>query len=372
MLPFFATPTEQRQREDGTLISVRIIAQAIVLVVGLCGAAHAEPEQPPSPPSAKCRAAAVAAALFPGALVHGSGHYVLGDKRAARRLLFAEAIGLGLLGAGGAVLGLSGTDENVAMLYVPLLISGAAVVAGSFLADLLGVSLTGTARAGAGARPDRPGGALGSVTLGYRHVAHPNLDVDHLVRASADVQAGKLYVSLATEVEARNHLRDYQLELAYQLPWRPMEATMALGFDGARRRLAVDDLASMPMALWSELFWDLGRRLPRLPGAYARARLGLGVEIVDYDAVPGRDDDIVPFVVGSFGLGFRLGRGELELDYDHRKDGFPGGVYLGRLPGFMGSVGISARLPLLRRFALVGAARYGTGATAWVGLQRGF
>jgi hypothetical protein len=136
--------------------------------------------------------------------------------------------------------------------------------------------------------------------------------------------------------------------------------------------LAVDDLASMPVGLWSEMVWDLGRRVPRLPGAYARGRLGLGVEVVDYDEVPGRDDDVVPFVVGSAGLGFRLGRAELELSYDHRKDGFPGGMYLGRLPGFMGSVGVAARLPLLRRFALVGEARYGTGATAWVGLQRGW
>src|SRR6476659_8021063 len=46
------------------------------------------------------RALAVGAAIVPGLLVHGSGHFVAGDTRGGYRLLALEGIGLGTLALG--------------------------------------------------------------------------------------------------------------------------------------------------------------------------------------------------------------------------------------------------------------------------------
>ncbi len=341
----------------------------VVSIVGFSGAAHGQDERPP-PVSTKRQVAAVAASLVPGALIHGSGHYVLGDRRTARRLLILEGVGVGLAGAGGGILGGSGSEEHLAILYVPLLVSGVTLIAGTFLADLFGVTLGPIAEPDGGI-PDRLGaGAVAGIGIGYRYVDHPDLDVGHLVTTRGAVRLHGLSLELGAEVDPAGGYREYRLLVERRLPWRPVGAHLSIGGDGAQRRLPDDRFTSTPVSLWTEMVWPLA--LPRLPGAYARGRLGLGLERVDYDDVASGDDDWLPFMVARAGLGMRLGWVDLELDYDHRKDGFPGGMYLGRMPGFVGSFGMTARVPLVQRFALAGAVRYGIGATGWLELQRGF
>ena len=54
-------------------------------------------------PSAGERALATGAAVVPGVLVHGMGHYVAGETTTGHRLLIAQGVGFGLvLGGGGA------------------------------------------------------------------------------------------------------------------------------------------------------------------------------------------------------------------------------------------------------------------------------
>jgi len=354
---------------------VRTIAVALSLVVGITGTAQAEKEGAASPPSKKRRALALTAAVVPGALVHGSGHYVLGDKQTAWRLLKMEGVGLGLLGAGVGVLGLTGSDEHLAALYVPMMVSGATILAGSFLADLLGVTVAGSSGTGVARPIEHPReGAIAHAAIGYRYVNHPALDVSHLASASAAVRAGRFRIAAAAESETRGRgFRAQQAVVAYRPPWRPLSvAALELGLDGAHRVLSADGVSSYPVAAWAEVVWDLGGCLPRIPGVYARGRLGAGVEMIDYGTVPGRVDEASSFLVAVAGLGFRIDRVDAEFSYDHRQDGLPGGGFFGRLPGMLGSIAATGRLHLTQGWALASEARYGTGLTTWLAIERSF
>jgi hypothetical protein len=253
---------------------------------------------------------------------------------------------------------------------VPLLVGGTTLVIGSFLADLLGVAAEPIARASTGPPDPLAAGGVAAVSMGARWVGHPALDLGFLATTRGGLRLSGLSLAVSTELDLRGRYRGYGVDVAHRLPWRPGGGALSVGVDGAWRRLSVDRVTSTPVALWVEGVWPLG--LARLPGAYARGRLGLGVERCDYHQLPDAADDLIPLVVAGAGLGLRLGPVDLELDYDQRKDGFPGGIYLGRLPGFLGSVGATARLPLVHRLWLTGSARYGTGATAWLALARTF
>ncbi len=360
---------------------VRAIAQTVLLIVGLSGVAHANGAAEPAASTEReealarrPRILAISAALVPGVLMHGSGHYALGDEQTAWRLLKMEGLGIALMGVGGGLLGLTGSDEHPAALYVPLLAGGAALFAGSFLADFLGVSLSGVRSGEAATVPTRlRPGALGRVALGYRFVRHPALDGSHLLRATASVRAGAARLALTAEADSRDRYRAFEAEASYRLPWRPLSAaTVDVGFDMAQRRLPVDGVTSTPVALWLEAAWLLDRYVPSLPGAYARGRLGFGVESVDYLGVAGRSDDLLPFVVAVAGIGLRLGRVDVEASYDQRQDGLPGGGFYGRLPGMLGSIGLAGRLRLSSRWALGSEVRYGTGYTTWIALENSF
>jgi hypothetical protein len=183
-----------------------------------------------------------------------------------------------------------------------------------------------------------------------------------------------LRIAATAEVEARSQgFHSEEIALAYRLPWRPLSASaLDLGADAAHRALPASGVTSIPVALWAEAIWNLERLVPRLVGAYARARLGMGVEMIGYGAVDGRVDGAAPFLVANAGMGLRLGPVDAEISYDHRQDGFPGGGYYGRLPGMLGSLGASGRLHLTRGWALTGEARYGTGLTTWLAIERSY
>src|SRR6185295_16305047 len=93
---------------------------------------------PPSAPSGGRRALSTAAALVPGALVHGSGHFALGESETGGALLAAEGAGLGMVLGGGAVLFLSGASRYLVGPAAVVTILGVGVFGASFGADLYG------------------------------------------------------------------------------------------------------------------------------------------------------------------------------------------------------------------------------------------
>src|SRR5262245_49618692 len=86
--------------------------------------------------SASRRAAAIAAAIFPGVLVRGAGSWIIGEHRTARRLAATGAVGLAGMVAGGAPIAATGSSPYTIWTGVPLLVGGTGLVMSSWLADL--------------------------------------------------------------------------------------------------------------------------------------------------------------------------------------------------------------------------------------------
>jgi hypothetical protein len=209
------------------------------------------------------------------------------------------------------------------------------------------------------------------VGAGYRHVSHPALDVSHVVRADAWARLGRVELAALLEVEADGGYNQAQATVAVWLPWAALGSReWRLGGEFTRHGLPDDDLALAMGVVWLESIWRLGRAIPTWPGGFARVRLAIGGEVVDYPSVDGTFDDVYARLPLELGVGMWIGRSGFELNYMHRKDGFPGGLYSGdTYAGVLGSVGLQGRFYLGARWALAGEDRLGTGYTAWAGTQ---
>src|SRR4051812_45620246 len=111
-----------------------MLSRAVLVTAFLAGTAHAEAlhilPTPKQLPASK-RAVAVAAAIFPGVLVHGLGSYLVGEKRLAKRLFYSELVSGAALAAGGGFIKATGASGYSVEPGVPLAIFGV----GGFLAS---------------------------------------------------------------------------------------------------------------------------------------------------------------------------------------------------------------------------------------------
>src|SRR5204863_8650382 len=95
-----------------------------LVLLGLPGKAGAGDAPDPGPPTLQRGTPATAAALFPGVLVHGTGHFVAGDRRTGYRLLAMEGLGLGLTLTGGATLAFTGASRHLSPPIFALPVAG--------------------------------------------------------------------------------------------------------------------------------------------------------------------------------------------------------------------------------------------------------
>ena len=162
---------------------------AASLVLALVVADLASPASAPVPQRGPLP---VAAAVVPGILLHGSGHYAAGDRPTAWRLVRAETLGVGLLVAGLGTLALTGASDRTVEPAIWTMAAGGGLFATSWLADLYGVIAP-------------PGGVglpllvLPSVeaSFGTRYVGDPTLQGNTFLAPALDVRFGRWRVSPA-------------------------------------------------------------------------------------------------------------------------------------------------------------------------------
>jgi hypothetical protein len=94
---------------------------------------------------------------------------------------------------------------------------------------------------------------------------------------------------------------------------------------------------------------DLQRYLPDVRGAFLQLGAGLAKQWLLFDAPGVNDSDDTSLLLGHFGFGVYVGQrarasgAELELYYDHRHDGFAGGLKMAGLgSGVAGHFGVRA------------------------------
>jgi len=292
------------------------------------------------------RAAAVALSVTTGLLVRGVGSYVVGEKRAAKRLALISGLGLGSALAGGLPIGISGGYPPT-MTLTPLLLFGAGALFTAWWADI-GVA-AGISRVGA-ARTQAPW----SLELAMLYLSDPYRQAG-LMRLGGNVELGRVRLGASGMIDAENELRTGELDVRFRIYGAP--ATGGAVGDGSRLIVRTgfrghDDDGDHVSLLTAELEvsgrLDLHRIERALRGTFIQMSTGIGVERAGFID----DHDNGSILLGSFGWGVYLGkRGELQLFYDHRRDSMVGGLSAGRAAGFVGSLGGSLDWLLDRRFA---------------------
>lgn len=291
---------------------------------------------------------AVGAALVPGLAVHGAGHYVMGEKRTAGRLLAIEGVGLGAVGGGLVLLATTGASRRFVAPVGAITMMGVGLFAISTLADLYGVLAP-------------PGGTGAPLTvtprfgaeLGLRYVYDPIFAYRAFSVQAVEARFGPLRLSQSGWYSLGEHRnRRLRLEGAYR-PYGPRpEGAGERARDGSFVEIetAVTDhdfdsdgfaVTTGEVSLRGRL--DLARIGPTLTGSFAEFGVGTALAANRYDR---HHDEADSLLLGGFAFGVYLGRqpgrwGEAKIYYDHRHDGFAAGLKMRGLgsgvPGHFGA-----------------------------------
>lgn len=364
-----------------TLAPTKRPAQVVLALLATLAASTAQAQHdlptPPTPTQIEDAAGtydgsplAVAAAILPGTLVHGSGHFVLGDRKTAIRLLALEGMGLAGVIGGIGVLGAVGGSEKLAPVYVPLAVGGLTTLAFSQLADLLG-SVRGTEpwpvprHFAPATRASVAWTGLFGVPVTPRHLLE--------VRAEARGTRAALQVSATAAPTGGAWGGGATWSRRLDTPNAdPVSATWLIL--GARHLSLPDDGVRLTTA---EAFvasrWNLRDLAPTLQNAWVLARLGAAIDLFGYVNRDSWVEDGLPLLVVDAGMGARLtNRLTVEIAYRHRKDELPGGFTGSGLAGFLGFVEANGRVGITGPITLVPSVRWGRGVQTCIALESTF
>jgi hypothetical protein len=301
----------------------------------------------------------VAAAIVPGLLVHGSGHFVAGDRQTARRLLATESVGLSMVLGGIAGLSFTGASRKLVAPFILLTGAGVGTMMVTGLSDLYGVLAPET---GWGA-PEPP--VATTVRMGGLFVRNPTMPYRWVAGAAIESWAGGLRVAPAFYSNLDGQTLRADLRVSYRVRGarptddhpspRHLDVSLGLFHHRERRAPAGFDLTVGDLQAGGRL--GLGGWLPSLTGAFAE--WGVGTSIGGYHYGGAGTTDSAQALLFRFGFGLHFGaagaprRGELLLLYDHRHDGFAGGMKMvGLGSGATGHVGAEGHVMFTRRWGI--------------------
>jgi hypothetical protein len=325
-----------------------------------------------APPPAPARGPLpVVAAVVPGVLLHGSGHFVAGDRDTAWRLLAIEGIGFGTMMAGVGGLALTGASRRTVAPLILVNAAGAALFSTSLAADLYGV-LAPAGGTGA-ALPFTP---WVEARAGALYVRNPALPYRWLAGAGVDLRWGGWRLSPLVFAAADARTLRTEVRAAYRLfgP-RPAAAgapapsgsflDVVAGVVHHRERRDPTSLSTTTGELAVEGRLELAALAPSLAGSFFEAGAGVALGGVHY-AGAADTTEFTDLLLARFGYGLHVGRGvaprgEGVLFYDHRHDDFAAGL---KVPGLgsgpIGHVGLAATAYLSPRWGLRGEALAGS------------
>lgn len=317
------------------------------------------------------RALAIGAAIVPGALIHGSGHWVLGQKRTGYRLLAVEGVGIGTALAGVVPIGLTGASRYLVGVGAALSVTGMGLFSMSALADLYGVSV--------------PLEHRGEVQLsapsfeaqfGYRHVYDPVFSYRNFVVHGMDVRHGGWRLSPS----AWNALDDRNARWRVAGAWRffgprpggevtKSASHLELEAGWTRHAFLTEGFHTRTLELTLAGRWDLRELDPMLAGAFWDLSAGLGFHTIDF-GLRGVGNETSELLLMRFGFGAFIGQGnrrggEVTAYYDHRHDDYAAGMKITGLgSGVAGHIGFSGKVYLTRSWGLLADVQ---GGSAWLG-----
>jgi hypothetical protein len=347
---------------------VRAIAALILLSVTFqSAAAHA------AEPVTRDRRVAAGLAIVPGAALHGSGHYALGQKKTALALLITEGVGLALLIGGVSTELASGNSRELAGPALASTVLGSGLVLASFGADLYGTLATD---GGAVDLLPRAPPQLES-EFGYRYVADPHFSYGHFVVESLTLRQGDFRFTPSAWFASNASNVRYRVEAAYRMvglepgELGKLDDHLEIVLGGMHQRYLPERFQRSGLELTLDTRFDFCHIGETLRGSFIDLALGYGVAKVTYDIqgvpVPADTDDLL---LARVGLGVAL-RGpaaagsEARVYYDHRHDDYAAGFLTpGRISGVFGKFGADLRWFFRPRLGLLLDAQVGSAVVA--------
>ncbi len=311
-------------------------------------------------------------ALVPGLAVHGTGHFIGGDARTGRRLVLAQGIGLATAAAGAVPLALTGASDHVSTFSLPLVVAGTGMLVLGWAADVYG-SAGGPRLAGVPA-PVAPGSEIG---LGYLYVRDPHFAYTSFVDLDALVRAGDWHLEAAAALALDDDNQRLRVRAGHRFlgpgPTRRAATGTALDLLAAVtvHRHGTDGFTTVTPEAVAHGRLDLAQMSSSLSGAFVEGDLGLGLDRAAYRHAPA---DAVGILVGRFGFGMYLGHpdathGEVQVFYDHRRDGLVGGLATRRFNGIAGSFGAQGALTVRPGMGVSFQAQAGSAYLLGIGLR---
>ncbi|RYZ09400.1 MAG: hypothetical protein EOO73_03630 [Myxococcales bacterium] len=319
----------------------------LLLHSGVAGAQARRSDDAPPP-----RALPTAAAVVPGVVVHGAGHFALGQSKTAKNLLLMESLGLGLFLGGGLTIVFTGASRYFVGPAAGSTIVGFGLFSTSYLADIYG-----TVSSDGGAALSRyRGPARWETELGYRRIHDPQFAHTDFLYQRVSRQIGHFRLTPSGWFSTAGDTARYRVEGQYRLAGnvherRPGDQSfvdLTLGFVHQRHRPEHFSKGSAELSVDGR--YDMGRLGPTLRGSFIELGLGYGIGRLDYDlqglSVP---TDIEHLLLARIGFGVTL-RGlsapgsEWLVYYDHRHDDYVAGLKLTGLgSGVAGHFGTTLR-----------------------------
>lgn len=331
-------------------------------------APRAAPELATGPADRPGSVLAALAAVFPGVLLPGAGHFVLGEREAGKNFLVLDAVALVLMGVGFGGQAVSGGADRLSPLTLTPAVAGIALVSVGWLADLLG--------AAHGTRPwlepHDPPGSL-SLAAGYTGLFGAQLGFHHGLGLDASWRYGSFSAQPWGLFDPSLSYYGAGAKLALVL-WRDADdavTRLTARAAVAHHRFRFDRYSTTVGELHGELRLNLRHLSPTLHNVWMLVRLGAGLEGFAYDAKPFDWADLSPVLVLEVGGGARVHeRVVVEFLYRSRKDELPGGIVIpGLFDSYLGMFELSGRVTLTERFAVLAGLRYGNGLMPWISFE---
>ena len=298
------------------------------------------------------RVVSVGAALVPGVVLHGSGHFALGRRTTAYRLLAIEGTGLGLLALGVIPIALSGASRYLVRTSGIIAAMGTGLLGTSLQADFWGVAMPLAAR---GHPP--LSAPIVEADLGYRYVYDPQFRYAHFAVAALDLRWHGLHLSpsiwtAADDINVRSRFLAGYRFFGPRPGTQPARDGSYLELDAAitRHRYGTERFTTVTGEVFTGGRLDLQRIDPWLRGSFSELALGIGLQAFDYDVEKSQDlgTDRESLLLAHLGFGFYIGgpdapRAEINNYYDHRHDDFVAG-FNERAIGVPGHIGLSTTI----------------------------
>lgn len=292
------------------------------------------------------------AAVVPGLLAHGTGPWLQGRSVTSRRLFWMQGTSVLLLLGGASSIIFTGASKYV--------VGPGALVAAN------GVTLFGTSMLSGLYSTFAPQEGWGQATarlplletrMGYQHVADSQFAYRDFLVMSVDAYPQSWHLGLAGDFAPGQGNQRWQALVGRRV-WGVSGAKtetdgsyLELRLGHGEHRFETEQFVSQTTEMLAEGRLDLKRYLPDVRGAFVQSTAGYARQRFAFDRADSISAVNTSLLLMRMGFGVYFGNrsfnsmgGEVEGYYDHRHDGFVGGLKVRGLgSGALGHFGVRAK-----------------------------